>query len=199
MVKSLKGFETLFIVLLLSGISLFALSQTNIRPKFNFGTQSLPSSLSQPSPAPKSSEQISEVLSPDGKLTLITEKKTTGENVAHSFTIVNEDGSRFLLFSKTLPKTSEVSVPFNTFSPDNSSIFIIENDNFHVYNISDGTSINISDLFSQKLPELSLLDITGWAAPGLLIANTQNDEGVKRSYWFEVPSQNFIQLATGFY
>lgn len=199
MVKSLRGFETIFIILLLSGVSLFVLSQTNIRPKFNFYSASLPASLPSPTPTPTSSTQATEVGSPDGKVKLVMNKKQTENNFEYSLSLINEDNTQSFLFSKTLDSASEISIPFNTFSPDNQNIFLKEENDFYVWEISDQSSINISELFREKLPELSLLEITGWAAPDLLIVNIKNSEGVKSSYWFEVPSQSFIPLATGFY
>ena len=204
MVKSLRGLETIFIILLLSGVSLFALSQTNIRPKFNFGSVQLPASLPSPSPStsPFSSKETTTVESPDGKATLVMEKQQIGNEVEYSASVINnENDSKTYLFSKTLNRFSEISIPFNTFSPDNLNIFLKEGKSFYVWKISQEaqTPSNISDLFSEKYPEFSLLDVTGWAAPDLLIVNIKNTEDVKSSYWFEVPSQSFIPLATGFY
>lgn len=203
MVKSLRGFETFFIILLLSGISLFALSQTNIRPKFNFYSVKLPASLPSPTPSFISVAliQTTEVGSPDGKAALMMEKKKIGTETEYSFSVLNhEDNSNVFLFSKTLNNLEEISIPFNTFSPDNKDVFLKEGDTFYVWSVEGGTNpINVSQLFLEKYPDFSLLDITGWAAPDLLIVNIKNSEGTKSSYWFEVPSQNFIPLATGFY
>ena len=59
--------------------------------------------------------------------------------------------------------------------------------------------INIQDLFSQKQPDYSITDVTGWADPNLIIVNAKkNNDGQLVSFWFEVSSQSFIQLSTYF-
>lgn len=200
MVKSLnRELETIALIAVLTASSLLVLNYANVRPRFNLGASNIPSSLTKPIPQVSYFEESTEIVSPDGRSTILMDKKSSGESTDYSFTINDADGKGFLLFSKSLALSSKISVPLNTFSPDNKNIFLKEDDSFYVWSVSDGSSLNISQLFSEKLPDLKLLDITGWAAPGLLIVNTQNPDGEKRSYWFEVPSQSFIQLATNFY
>jgi hypothetical protein len=53
--------------------------------------------------------------------------------------------------------------------------------------------MEISELFYAKYSEYKITDITGWAAPNLLIVNTDDvnsEEGP--SFWFDVSSKTFI-------
>ncbi|OGK11473.1 hypothetical protein A2954_06385 [Candidatus Roizmanbacteria bacterium RIFCSPLOWO2_01_FULL_37_12] len=64
---------------------------------------------------------------------------------------------------------------------------------------SDLENIDVNDLFSQNYPQYALTEITGWAAPNLLILNTTAEGGERGpSFWFDISAQTFIQLGTLF-
>ena len=62
------------------------------------------------------------------------------------------------------------------------------------------SSLNIQELFVEKINGYNISDITGWAAPNLILVNAQAKEGDNKvSFWFDVTSQSFIQLGTYFH
>ncbi len=129
------------------------------------------------------------VESPDGKARLTMKKTISNSLVNYTFSIDKP------IFSKTIASTNTISIPFNTWSPDNKYIFLKENlgqeTNYNVLSVSGKELINVSGLFRQKYPDLKLVEITGWAAPTLLVLNTQ-----KSSFWFNVTNQSFILLSS---
>ena len=127
--------------------------------------------------------------SPDGKAKL-TMKKTKSTNlVNYTFSIDKP------IFSKTIASTNTISIPHNTWSPDNKYIFLKEDQdkeiNYNVLSVTGKEFINVSSLFREKYPDLKLVEITGWAAPTLLILNTQ-----KSSFWFNVTNKSFTLLSS---
>ena len=114
-----------------------------------------------------------------------------------------------MIFAKELNKSQDLLIPYNTWSPDNKYLFLKEitptTNNYYVLTASgaplkEGVKyVNIQELFSQKQPDYSITDVTGWADPNLIVVNTKsNKEGRLVSFWFEVSSQVFIQLSTYF-
>ncbi len=143
--------------------------------------------------------------SPDGKMTVTMNKLTVKNETTYSFYI-----SKKLLFSKIIGPSARMSIPYNTWSPDDAYLFLKEDDknvsSYYVFKASGAnfTSqlayINVSDLFTDRYPQYILTEITGWAAPNLLIINTMSQDGnIGPSLWFDIPSQSFIQLATHFW
>ena len=114
-----------------------------------------------------------------------------------------------MIFTKELNKSQDLLIPYNTWSPDNKYLFLKETtpttNNYYVLTASGAPLkeevkyVNIQELFSQKQPDYSITDVTGWADPNLIVGNTKsNKEGRLVSFWFEVSSQVFIQLSTYF-
>ncbi len=140
-----------------------------------------------------------DVLSPDGKVTLTMKEKKVEAGVVHTFSVSNKE-----IFSKTLPKDSSLTIPFNAFSPDNKYIFlkktVLGKVDYFVFPFSEGTEINFSGLFTEKFgSELTIEDATGWGGVDLVVINTQKVSGGKGpSFWFEVPSRSFIRLSHAF-
>ncbi len=143
------------------------------------------------------------VTSPDNKSTLTMKKETIKTSVTYTFTTEN------IIYTKTTTTSDNFSIPFNTWSPDNKYIFLKETDeqtnSFLALNASgvpfkNGSQfINVSDVFKEKLKEFVLKDVTGWAAPTLLILNTNKADGSEGpSFWFDIPSQTFTLLSTRF-
>ncbi|MBI4004821.1 hypothetical protein HY358_01650 [Candidatus Roizmanbacteria bacterium] len=149
------------------------------------------------------------IRSPDGKKTLIIKKQESISLTSYSFyTSDVQTAEKIPIFIQTKKSNQSISAPFNTWSPDDNNLFLIEETSkgkdYLVFHASgkpftdDSEYINITELFKQKLPEYVLEDVTGWAAPDLLIVNTKTSEGVGRSFWFEITSLSFIQLENYF-
>lgn len=151
-----------------------------------------------------------EILSPDGKYTLVMENKSAGEGrVLQTFIITPESEEFLQIFSKDVPKNDLIVVPFNTFSPDNRYVFLrsseLGNDEFLVIrtdgkNIKgDAQTVEIIDLFNQKYPDFEVTDVTGWGGMNLIVVNTDLKEGgVGPSFWFDLSNHSFIRLGSRF-
>ncbi len=149
--------------------------------------------------------------SPDGEKTLSMDRQPIGDNAAYSFfTSENPDLSKRLIFTKEMPANEMMSIPYNAWTPDNEYVFLKEstenqNNYYVVHNqgntFSDGSLyIDIQTKFKDQIADFTIVDVTGWAAPNLLIVNAQNNqEDTLVSFWFDMPSQTFIRLGTYFY
>jgi len=134
-------------------------------------------------------------------------------------TITNKDGSTtynvttdnnsHIIYSQTLPAGSSISIPYNTWSPDNTYFFIQENDGSQtkimVFNGNGETFgngqafLDLTGVFSQDEPDATFTSATGWASDNLIIILTQNTDGSEgTSYWFGVPDESVTPLATEF-
>lgn len=144
--------------------------------------------------------------SPDGTKTLTLEKK---DNFYTIFVTSNSDGKKVQIFRKEKINSSQLEIPYNTWSPDNIYFFLVEKnaavDNYLVFQSSGELFFNnlpyllIQEPFKINAPNFTIEEVTGWAAPNLIIINTkQKDSDNKVSFWYEVPSQAFIQLGTYF-
>ena len=206
--------KTVFFIVLATGITLFALmqrknhlatrkvfSQTIILPTFVIPTPTL--LIPVATPLQTTPLETSTMDSPDGTKTLTMIKRQINDLASYFF---YTDGK--LIFKKTESLTQSFSIPYNTWSPDNVYVFLKEItpsvNNYYVFYASgepfpDNVQVNLQDLFSQKFPDYTIMDVTGWAAPNLIILNTKTkQEGRDVSFWFDVPSLSFIQLSTYF-
>lgn len=143
---------------------------------------------------------------PNGKYVLTEKKEKTRETITQTFLVTPEKGASIELFKKDSPNGDLVSVPFNTFSPNDRYVFLKENDSdktrYLVFR-TDGKSlgkdanyVEVSSLFEQsKYNGYKLMDITGWGGVDLLILNTNNSDGSQGpSFWFEATTNSFIRL-----
>ena len=205
-----REFKTLFFIILATGASLVFLTHRSYKidsrvfsalPDFPTPTPTL----IMPGPIQEASMD-----SPDGTRTLTMEKQQIEDSVKYSFfTSVKSEKAKQLVFRKEEASFQSLSIPYNTWSPDNIYAFIKEAspvvNNYYVFFTSensfpDGSPyLNIQSFFTKKVSGYSILEVTGWAAPNLLIINAKENEGEKKvSFWFDVPSQSFIQLGTYF-
>lgn len=206
-----RELKTLLFIIIVTGISLVILTQKNNRfgeRVFSATPPAIPTLM--PTAVPVDPVQTVTIDSPDGLKTLTMQKQKTGNRIAYSFlTATKSDAKKQPLFSKTENVPDDFTIPYNTWSPDNAYVFLKETvtaaDNYYIFHSNgvpfpDGSQyLNIQDLFKQKLPDYILSDITGWAAPDLLIVNTKTEQGEKGpSFWFIVSSQSFEQLGTYF-
>jgi len=198
--------KSLFKPLILSGglLALIGLPIALTRP-----TASQPPStrLLALSPTPTPTSQTQTINSGDGKVQLAMTQKSLSDSSVHQFTIVNnEKQSRQIIYTNNLNSEVTHSLSINAWSPDNQLFFIQENSNGNSRHLvfkasgdpfaSDLPYLDVDSRFAEKLPNLTLREVTGWASNTLLIVYTTKSNGDKGpSYWFDTTSQSFIQLA----
>jgi hypothetical protein len=142
--------------------------------------------------------------SPDGKLTLLMKMEKGNTGTVYSFSVSGKE-----IFVITVNPSTIISIPYNTWDPNGKYIFLKENKttgtSFFV--LSTGTSsldqndqtANITDLFTEKYPDLKIGDVTGWGGVNLVVINSiKGDGGRGPSFWFEMPTHSFIQLSMRF-
>jgi hypothetical protein len=135
------------------------------------------------------------VISPDGKVSLKMREEKGENEIIYTFSSAN------INFTKNVPLGSTMSIPLNTFSPDNKYVFVKETGPFgdKYYVFLDNQLVEISSLFYAKHPEYKITDMTGWGGVNLIVFNTDKIEGgTGPSFWFEIPSKSFIQLSNRF-
>lgn len=159
-----------------------------------------------PSTQPKEQSQIA----PDGKFTLWLSLRSVSQ-AETQYQLFVEDvqtSERNLVYTENFTDESKFFIPFNTWSPGNKFFFIkqvrADGEHFLVFN-ADGTAfeqgpyLDITNFYKEAEIDFDLDDVTGWAAPTLLLVLTINKDMEKGpSYWFEVPSKKFIRLSTQF-
>jgi hypothetical protein len=152
-----------------------------------------------------------DIVSPDEKV-ILTVKKGREINgvVTQAFYISSEtDKNPLKIFEKETSAENLISVPVNTFSPDNKYIFLKYEDagkDRYIVLRTDGTDIKegsklveIESLFSEAYPDFVIGDVTGWGSYSLLIVNTDTLEGkTGPSWWFDLSNLSFIRLSSRF-
>ena len=145
---------------------------------------------------------------PDGSKVL-TMTRARNSDKTHTFVFMVEDESSTIkkqIYKVTIPESENFSIPFNSWSPDNSYLFIQKNtDNALVFK-ANGEPVTDSQLFfdikesfNEKVTDNTPRVITGWASDRLIIVNTFNsDKSIGPSYWFEIPSKAVIRLSSLF-
>jgi hypothetical protein len=158
-------------------------------------------------PGPMKSETMD---SPDGAATFTMESQSFETNVRYwFFNTEASDHEKRLIFSREWPLAQTLSIPYNAWSPDNKYVFLQETKSsargYIVFSVNgemfddDVRYLQMDELFATKVPRYTITEITGWAAPNLLLVNTVAEEdGTRVSFWFDVPSQSFIRLSTYF-
>jgi hypothetical protein len=174
--------------------------------KFSTVPQKPDSSVINPTPVPvpvvEAREPIvTSVGSPDGKLTLTMKNEDTAKGPVYTFFTTNLAGDRNLLFTKTASVGATLSIPENTFSPDNKYVFLKEEyagvTNYFLP-VPSGI-IDISAMFTAKYPDYVVTDMTGWGGINLIVINTDKVRGgIGPSFWFDVPNRSFYRLSTRF-
>lgn len=168
--------------------------------------KAIPQTFADIKPGPKTST----ILAPNGKMTLIVkeERGKNGESI-DTFSTKKDTGETVEIYTEVLSEGVSISVPLNTFSPDNKYIFLKRTtqsgDTFFVLK-TDGTlfknnekTIDFVSLFNQKYPETKASDVTGWGGMTLIVVNVNKPDGrVEHSYWYDVTSNSFIALSTRF-
>lgn len=171
----------------------------------------IPIALTTPTPTanPSSQNSVTSLASSDGKATLVMKKQQISTVTRYTFlTSGSLETSEKPLLTNIVDSSHTFSLPFNSWSPDNRYIFLKENEasrSSYLVLTSSGNPIrqntqfvNIAQLFLQKYPDYHLEDVTGWAAPALLVINARNSTGEPVSFWFDLESFTFIRLSTRF-
>ncbi|MFH1827066.1 MAG: hypothetical protein ABH812_01370 [bacterium] len=150
-------------------------------------------------------------ISSDGTKKLIM-KTTSNEGGVNKYALSVSDGSganEQIVFEKTLDIKKNITIPFNTWSPDNKYFFIQEHEGEKNIVLAFKASgepfnteekyLNVTDLFEKYDNKNNLNEATGWASQNLIIFNTTTQDNIKGpSYWFEVPSKAIIPLSIQF-
>ena len=133
---------------------------------------------SSPPPMPVAEAQapdLTSVGSPDGEATLTMKKEKVQDGTMYTFfTTDSVTGNQNIVFTETVSSGDTLSIPANTFSPDDKYIFLKEENlgqtDFFV--ITKSGALDISRPFATKYPNLKLTDVTGWGGMALLVVNT---------------------------
>ncbi len=195
----------IFVIAAEAAVLIFILAQAGAVSVKSFSPD-IPIAIPSPTvaPNPASLNQTIALDSPDGTKSFKLKRSGNGENSIYSFSVFTKsDSSEIFLFSKVFPSSQKLSIPLNSWSPDNKYVFLKDNSNpsnYFVFSTSDSNTemVNVTQLFVNKNQDYTFSEITGWAAPGLLIVNTKDQKGSLRSFWFDVASKTFIPLATQF-
>lgn len=161
---------------------------------------------SEPSPSP---ELILSGQSADGKVNLKISRKQGAETSTWTLTANREKEAAKRIWTATLANNIMVSIPLNTVSPDNKYLFLRQAEtgktNYLVLSTTgellspDSPAIEFAELFASKQPNYKITEVTGWAAPTLIVVNTDKiTGGTGPSFWFDLASRSFIQLSNRF-
>lgn len=111
------------------------------------------------------------------------------------------------LFTQHVATESSMQIPFNTFSPNNSYLFLERKDgethHYLVFQTSGAAFggkqyIDATDAFTSYTSTYTHPVATGWADNALLIVNAKDANGQGVSYWLDLSSQSFIRLSNYF-
>lgn len=121
-----------------------------------------------------------------------------GGSASYAFLIADEEGE-YTLF-ETTGKENSYSVPSNSWSPDARYVFLTDTSitpqSVYVFKVSGEPFANgeqylrVTDLFTERFPERTFVEATGWDSRGLVHIKTDGP-----SFWFDADSSSFIQLA----
>ncbi|MBI4973146.1 hypothetical protein HZC27_00870 [Candidatus Roizmanbacteria bacterium] len=203
--------EMFFIITLGTALSLFVLVQrNNYRNQTSFSLSAIAPTVVIATPTGATYLlQTSSMGSPDGSMNLTMNSQRGKDVTKYTFFTSTPEGLDQNIFAKQLDESGSLSIPYNTWSPDNKYVFLKEVTsslpNYYVLK-ADGTPlkegakyVNIQELFSSKQLDYTIVEVTGWADPNLIIVNAKsNKENRVVSFWFEVSSQSFIALSTYF-
>lgn len=169
-----------------------------------------PTPTNVPSPKPsivfnQAVTSISQDSSDGTKTVTVTSSANTNGNQTYSVSVNNGP----IIFSKTLTPGNSISIPYNTWSPDNTYFFLQENSGSQtqvmVFNGSGqpfsngGAYLDLTGVFAQDVSSPAFSKATGWASDNLIIIETKNSDGSEgTSYWFGVPDESVTPLATLF-
>jgi hypothetical protein len=210
--KQFIDIEAIFLIAVVGFVSVFWVWQSNKKTQTKVRAVSQEISINKnipvfATPTPIPQIDIASQISSDGKMTLFMR------------TVHNSDASRTYTFSTSeetekdqktiytiiLRGSERMSVPFNTWSPDNKYFFILKNDKeAMVFNamgepFSDRETFwDVTTIFKQNNIEDTIDYVTGWGSESLLVVNARTKNNDLVSYWFEATSKAIIPLSTVF-
>ncbi len=160
-------------------------------------------------PTPVSKVANFSQVAPNGLKKVTMTVTTRASDKTYTFTTTNEDGSNSVqIYSVNLPTDENMSIPFNTFSPDDKYLFIdhvSSNNTEPLVFRADGQQVgdnsqyfNVKDIFTARTTGNTYDTTTGWASETLLIVNSKTPNSNTQSYWVEIPSKAVIPLSTEF-
>lgn len=202
--------ESIFLLTAVAAVSLFMVVQrNNYQPQFTLAS-GLPSISAQAEViVPKIT--IFSQISPDGLKKVIMKVTENNDNTkTYNITTADENGTNEqFVFTKTLDMSGSMTIPFNTWSPDDKYFFIQEdmetNKSILVFKASGEPFsetekyFDATDILLKRETGDQFAIATGWASESLIIINTTKPDGSRgSSYWFEVPSKAIFQLSTDF-
>ncbi len=156
--------------------------------------------------------EVPERISPDGskKVIMDIEDHADGTKTYSLSVLDTTKDSEELIMSQRLADSLNLSLPFNSWSPDNTYFFVEQkSDSGTVTDVqifkASGTfpsgerMLTVVNTFSEKQPNYTFSHVTGWASNTLLIVNSWKPDMSKGpSFWYEVPSQAIVRLSQQF-
>jgi len=206
MITLRHSLKTIFIIMIGAGIAFFVTSQRNSKINLPLLSASLPAVITPFDKAPE--EFVMD--SPEGSKTLTLQKQENKNSTSYSlFVSLKSSEQEQQIFKKESTDSATLSIPYNTWSPSTTYVFLKEKkstgNDYLVFQSSGSLFPNnlpylsVQKLFKEKVPNYVIEDVTGWADLTLLIINTKLiGEDKKVSFWFDIPSQSFIPLGTYF-
>lgn len=152
------------------------------------------------------SKEVREVPSPDGTMNLIMETLDKGEGaVDYSFFVASGEGKDKKPLFTAKDKKNTFSLSQNAWSPDNTYLYLLRKENGLQNALvfrANGEEFSLGKpylallpVFTKRITEYVVSDVTGWDSPTLLHVNTRKDALTKGpSFWFEIPSTALLQL-----
>ena len=196
MAKHLFNTVLIIAIIVIGALAYFAYDKkAEIQDKVEYKPVNTPETVNAQEP------RLTTVGSPDGKMSLIM-KENGNDSIFYTFLLKDEEkGTSKQIFTKTASVGAVLTVPFNTFSPDNKYVFIKEayaGKNSYILPLN-GEEINFSELFANKYEDYVITDVTGWGGVNLIVINTDKvGGGTGPSFWFDVTTKSFIRLANRF-
>ncbi|HMS22700.1 MAG TPA: hypothetical protein PKA38_02940 [Candidatus Levybacteria bacterium] len=179
----------------------FVFFSTNLREQKKLNTTIISPQI--PQGIAEAKEEVRSVTSSDGlkKLTLSVK---SGEGLSTYSVLSDSETTPF--YTETLSQNTSLGLPDNAFSPGEKYLFLEKNGggvkNALVFATdkslfeNNTQFLDVYSLYASKNLPNKFAGATGWADRTLLIIETTKEDGTKGSkYWFDVPSQSFIQLA----
>lgn len=162
-----------------------------------------------PTPPPIPDPTFASQTSSDGLEKITMKTVETQDKKTYSFTITNtKENTTIPLFTQQVDLKSEMSIPFNTFSPDNSYVFLERKDgnisHFLVFQTNGAvfgngkTYIDVTEAFNSYTTTYTHPMATGWGGDGLLVINAISSDKQNASFWYEIYSSSFLGLSTYF-
>lgn len=187
-------------VIIAAGISYFTLDKNTQKP--------IPITVITPTPQPNV-VQKTEVHSPDGTVKVIlTSQKQDNGTTAYTVMAAEITGeNQKYIFNKTGDGETSIVLPQNAWSPDNKYLFVLEKKRDIVSALvfkasgekftNDTAYLDVTPLFMANNKTLEIANITGWASESLLYVQTKTESLTKGpTFWFDIYSKNFLQLAS---